>query len=59
MPDRLTLQELESYLWGAAIILRGLVDAGGLQAVHLPSPFLQAPLGYVGRRESGFAERNR
>jgi type I restriction enzyme M protein len=24
----ITLQQLESYLWGAAIILRGLIDAG-------------------------------
>ena len=28
MSARMTQQELESYLWGAAVILRGLVDAG-------------------------------
>ena len=27
MTATLTQQELESYLWGAAVILRGLVDA--------------------------------
>lgn len=25
---RITQQELESYLWGAATVLRGLIDAG-------------------------------
>jgi type I restriction enzyme M protein len=25
---RITLRELESYLWGAAVVLRGLIDAG-------------------------------
>ncbi|WP_200335596.1 hypothetical protein [Thiocystis violacea] len=28
MTDRLPLAQLESYLWGAATILRGLIDAG-------------------------------
>ena len=26
--SRITQQELESYLWGAAVLLRGLIDAG-------------------------------
>ena len=30
MSERMSQQELESYLWGAAVILRGLVDAGDL-----------------------------
>ena len=28
MTERISSQELESYLWGAAVQLRGLVDAG-------------------------------
>ncbi|MBT3328088.1 MAG: SAM-dependent DNA methyltransferase, partial [Gemmatimonadales bacterium] len=27
MSDHLTQKELESYLWGAATLLRGLIDA--------------------------------
>ncbi len=38
MTDRLTQPELESYLWGAAIILRGLVDAGDYKQ-HFPAVF--------------------
>jgi type I restriction enzyme M protein len=36
---RLSQQELESYLWGAANILRGLVDAGDYKQVIFPLLF--------------------
>ncbi len=36
---RMTQQELESYLWGAAIILRGLVDAGDYKQFVFPLLF--------------------
>jgi type I restriction enzyme M protein len=39
MADRLTQQELESYLWGAAVILRGLVDAGDYKQYIFPLLF--------------------
>lgn len=39
MPDRLSQPELESYLWGAAIILRGLVDAGDYKQYIFPLLF--------------------
>lgn len=39
MPDRLTLPELEAYLWGAATILRGLVDAGDYKQYIFPLLF--------------------
>jgi type I restriction-modification system DNA methylase subunit len=39
MADRMTQQELESYLWGAAIILRGLVDAGDYKQYVFPLLF--------------------
>jgi type I restriction enzyme M protein len=39
MPDRLTLPQLESYLWGAATILRGLVDAGDYKQFIFPLVF--------------------
>lgn len=39
MTERLTQQELESYLWGAAIILRGLVDAGDYKQFIFPLVF--------------------
>jgi type I restriction enzyme M protein len=35
----LTQQELESYLWGAAVILRGLVDAGDYKQFVFPLLF--------------------
>ena len=37
--DRLSQSELESYLWGAATILRGLVDAGDYKQVIFPLLF--------------------
>src|SRR5512143_1695968 len=39
MTDRLSQSELESYLWGAAIILRGLVDAGDYKQFIFPLLF--------------------
>jgi type I restriction enzyme M protein len=41
MPDRLTQSELESYLWGAATILRGLVDAGDYKQYIFPLLFFK------------------
>ncbi len=39
MSARLSQQELESYLWGAAIILRGLIDAGDYKQFIFPLLF--------------------
>jgi type I restriction enzyme M protein len=39
MGKRMTQQELESYLWGAATILRGLVDAGDYKQYVFPLLF--------------------
>jgi len=39
MTDRLSQSELESYLWGAANILRGLVDAGDYKQYIFPLLF--------------------
>ena len=39
MSETMTQQELESYLWGAAIILRGLVDAGDYKQFVFPLLF--------------------
>ena len=39
MTERLSLPELESHLWGAAIILRGLVDAGDYKQFIFPLLF--------------------
>ncbi len=36
MTDHLSQSELESYLWGAATILRGLVDAGDYKQFIFP-----------------------
>lgn len=41
MTDRLTQQELESYLWGAAVILRGHVDAGDYKQFAFPLIFFK------------------
>ena len=38
---RLTQQELESYLWGAATILRGLIDAGDYKQFIFPLLFFK------------------
>ena len=40
-PARMSQQELESYLWGAAIILRGLVDAGDYKQFVFPLVFFK------------------
>ncbi|HNB54187.1 MAG TPA: type I restriction-modification system subunit M N-terminal domain-containing protein, partial [Anaerolineales bacterium] len=39
MTSRLTQPELEAYLWGAATILRGLVDAGDYKQYIFPLLF--------------------
>jgi type I restriction enzyme M protein len=39
MSERLSLPELESYLWGAATILRGLVEAGDYKQYVFPLLF--------------------
>lgn len=39
MSTRMTQQELESYLWGSAVILRGLVDAGDYKQFVFPLLF--------------------
>ena len=36
---RITQQELESYLWGAAVLLRGLIDAGDYKQFIFPMLF--------------------
>lgn len=41
MTARMTQQELESYLWGAAVILRGLVDAGDYKQFVFPLVFFK------------------
>jgi len=41
MSTRLTQQELESYLWGAAKLLRGLVDAGDYKQYIFPLLFFK------------------
>ena len=37
--QRITQQELESYLWGAAVLLRGLIDAGDYKQFIFPLLF--------------------
>ena len=41
MIEHLTQQELESYLWGAAKLLRGLVDAGDYKQYIFPLLFFK------------------
>lgn len=41
MSERITQRELESYLWGAAIVLRGLIDAGDYKQYIFPLVFLK------------------
>jgi len=41
MSERLTQQELESYLWGAAKLLRGLMDAGDYKQYIFPLLFFK------------------
>jgi type I restriction enzyme M protein len=40
-PEHLTQQELESYLWGAAKLLRGLIDAGDYKQYVFPLLFFK------------------
>jgi type I restriction enzyme M protein len=39
--DRVTQQQLESYLWGAATLLRGLIDAGDYKQFIFPLLFFK------------------
>jgi type I restriction enzyme M protein len=39
--NRITQRELESYLWGAAVVLRGLIDAGDYKQFIFPLVFLK------------------
>ena len=41
MSGRLTQQQLESYLWGAATLLRGVIDAGDYKQFIFPLMFLK------------------
>jgi len=41
MSTRITQRELESYLWGAAVRLRGLIDAGDYKQFIFPLVFLK------------------
>ena len=41
MNKRITQQELESYLWGAAVLLRGLIDAGDYKQFIFPLLFFK------------------
>ena len=41
MSDTMTQQELESYLWGAAVILRGLMEAGDYKQYAFPLIFFK------------------
>lgn len=36
MSSRISQRELESYLWGAAVVLRGLIDAGDYKQYIFP-----------------------
>ncbi|MFE0383163.1 N-6 DNA methylase [Streptomyces bungoensis] len=40
-PKRISQRELESYLWGAAVLLRGLIDAGDYKQYIFPLVFLK------------------
>ena len=39
--SRLTQRELETYLWGAAVVLRGLIDAGDYKQYIFPLVFMK------------------
>lgn len=41
MTGRITQRELETYLWGAAVVLRGLIDAGDYKQYIFPLVFLK------------------
>ncbi|OAI11135.1 DNA methyltransferase [Methylomonas koyamae] len=41
MTSRISQQELESYLWGAAVLLRGLIDAGDYKQFIFPLLFFK------------------
>ena len=41
MSKRITQREMESYLWGAAVVLRGLIDAGDYKQYIFPLVFLK------------------
>ena len=57
--EHLSQQELESYLWGAAKLLRGLIDAGDYKQYVFPLLFFKRLSRRVGRGLPGRASRRR
>ena len=41
LPQRISQRDLESYLWGAAVLLRGLIDAGDYKQFIFPLLFFK------------------
>ena len=41
MPNRITQEELNSYLWGAAVLLRTHIDAGSYKQYIFPLMFFK------------------
>ena len=41
MANKITLPELESYLWGSAVLLRGKIDAGAYKQYIFPLLFFK------------------
>ena len=52
MTERLSQKELESYLWGAATLLRGLIDASDYKQYIFPLLFFKRLSEVVYEREA-------
>jgi type I restriction-modification system DNA methylase subunit len=50
LPVRISQQQLESYLWGVATLLRGTIDAGDYKQFIFPLLFYSACATYSMRR---------
>ncbi len=48
MIQRISQQQLESYLWGAAVLLRGTIDAGDYKQFIFPLLFYKRPCDVFG-----------
>ena len=59
MTEHLSQRELESYLWGAATLLRGLVDASDYKQYIFPLMFFKRLSDVWDEDYPGRARRNR
>lgn len=52
--DRITIEQLQSYLWNSAVLLRTSIDAGAYKQYIFPLLFLNGSVMYMMRSADRF-----